>query len=261
MLRRILAISMVAGMTAAAVAPSQAQQMATIGSVSGVQPDAYGTPPGLTRRMLDTKMGVFANERVETQESAWAQIRFRDDTDFRVGSNSVVVLDRFLYDPQKKTGELALNVTQGMFRFVTGTMNKDGYKIRTPSAVIGVRGTDFLLEVTPAGGTRVAVIEGMVEITPLRGNQLTLVPPDNQGTVDEGGSAVVVEPVPEDAGGSSEEMTAWFDDDNSLGGGGSDGLSGAAQMRTFQPPIPPTVIPMVTPPPPPPPQMPSFKAF
>ncbi|MHB1216774.1 MAG: FecR family protein [Alphaproteobacteria bacterium] len=253
---------MIAGAFALAAAPGQTQQLASIGSVSGVQPDAFGTPPGQTRRTLAIQTDVFSSERIETQKSAWAQIRFRDDTDFRVGGNSVVVLDRFVYDPQKKSGELVLNVGQGMFRFVTGTMNKDGYKIQTPSAVIGVRGTDLLLQVTPAGDTRVAVISGQVVITPLRaGGQLTVIDPNNQGGVDNGGNSVKVEPVPGDASGSSDKMTAWFDSDGSLGsgdGGSANGLSGAAQLRTLQMnPTPPMVMPPPSPPPAaPPPQMP-----
>ena len=261
---------MIAGAFALAAAPSQSQtqQLASIGSISGVQPDAFGTPPGQTKRTLSIQADVFGSERVETKKSAWAQIRFRDDTDFRVGANSVVVLDKFVYDPQKKTGELVLNVGQGMFRFVTGTMNKDGYKIQTPSAVIGVRGTDLLVEVNAAGNTRVAVISGQAVITPLApGSQLTLVDPNNQGAVDNGGNTVTVTPVPTDAAGSSETMTAWFDDDGSLGNGGGDpasGLSGQSQLRALQTnPMPPIVTPPPPPPPPamspPPTQMPGMK--
>lgn len=265
MLRKFLTISMIAGAVALAAAPGQTQQLASIGSVSGVQPDAFGSPPGQTRRTLAIQTDVFTSERVETQKSAWAQIRFRDNTDFRVGANSVVVLDRFVFDPQKKTGEMAINVTQGVFRFVTGTMNKDGYKIHTPSAVIGVRGTDFLLEVEPGGDTRVAVIEGMVEITPLRASQTALIAPNNQGSVDNGGNSVKVEPVPGDASGSSEKMTAWFDSDGSLGNGGggpANGLSGQSQLRTFQTnPTPLVITPPPSAPPPaaPPSRMPGMK--
>jgi len=256
---------MIAGAFALAAVPAQTQQLASIGSVSGVQPDAFGTPPGQARRTLSIQTDVFSSERVETQKSGWAQIRFRDDTDFRVGGGSVVVLDKFVYDPQKKTGELVLNVGQGMFRFVTGTMNKDGYRIQTPSAVIGVRGTDVLVEVNAVGDTRVAVIEGQAIITPLRpGGQLTPVNPNNQGKVDKDGIEVKVDAVPGDAAGSSEKMTAWFDSDGSLGNGGGgppSGLSGQAQIRTLQgAPTPPVITPPPTSPAAsPPPRMPGMK--
>lgn len=266
MLRRVMTFSVIAGAFALAAAPgpSQAQQVASIGSVSGVQPDAFGTPPGQARRTLAVQSDVFGSERVETQKSAWAQIRFRDDTDFRVGANSSVVLDRFVYDPQKKSGELVLNATQGMFRFVTGTMNKDGYKVQTPSAVIGVRGTDYLLEVNPAGDTRVAVIEGQVEITPLAGGQTVVVGPNTQAKVENRSDRVVIDNTPGDVSGS-EKMTAWFDSDGSLGGGGGgstgSGLSGQAQIRTLQTAPTPVVTPTpVTPPPTPPPSS-GFRSF
>ncbi len=134
-----------------------------------------------------------------------------------------------------------------------------------PVAVIGVRGTDLLVEVTPAGDTRVAVIEGQAIITPLRpGGQLTPVNPNNEGKVDNGGIEVKIDAVPGDASGSSEKMTAWFDSDGSLGNGGGgppSGLSGQAQIRTLQgAPTPPVITPPPTSPAAsPPPRMPGMK--
>ena len=110
------------------------------------------------------------------------------------------MLDRFVFDPDRKTGELTLNVTQGMFRFVTGGMQKEAYRIRTPHATIGVRGTDFLLRVT-ATETSVAVIDGTVLMASLLpGAQGSAVPAGNAARNAAGG--IQVSPIPAGAAGS-----------------------------------------------------------
>jgi ferric-dicitrate binding protein FerR (iron transport regulator) len=193
------------------------QQTASIGAVNDVRSDAFGTPPGLDRRMLAVQSGVFANERIETGRNGWAQLRFNDSTDFRVGAGSTIVLDRFVYDPDKKAGELTIGVTEGVFRFVTGTMKSESYRIRTPNALIGVRGTDFLLAVAPDGSLKLAVNSGAVEIIPRVGNRSILVLPENVGTVDSTGTNAETQPVPDSAKGSVEKLVGWFDGAGSLG--------------------------------------------
>jgi hypothetical protein len=52
-----------------------------------------------------------------------------------------VTLDKAIYDPATRKGELVLRATTGAFRFVSGSGPKEGYKIGTPLGTIGVRGT------------------------------------------------------------------------------------------------------------------------
>ena len=75
------------------------------------------------------------------------RIRFGDATSLRIGSESLVSLDEFIYAPFKRS-KMTLTLSKGVFRFVTGKMSKRAYKIITPTATIGVRGTDFLATVT-----------------------------------------------------------------------------------------------------------------
>lgn len=228
-------------------APAGTQQTAAIGSVNEVRSDAFGTPPGLERRSLAVQSGVFQNERIETGRDAWAQLRFNDATDFRVGGGSTVVLDRFIYDPDKKAGELTIGVTQGVFRFVTGTMKPESYRIRTPSALIGVRGTDFVLAVAPNGSLRLAVNSGAVEIIPFVGNRSIIVLPENVGTVDSTGANAETQPVPDSAKGSVKSLVEWFDSEGSLGpiafdAAGKDAPGGGLSNQTLRGVAVPTVI-------------------
>ncbi|MFO0997554.1 MAG: FecR family protein [Alphaproteobacteria bacterium] len=238
MMRRF-SVALAAASALALTAGPAGTQPAAIGSVNEVRADAFGTPPGLERRALAAKAGVFASERIDTGKEAWAQLRFVDSTDFRVGSGSTVVLDRFVFDPDKKAGELTINATQGVFRFVTGTMKSESYRIRTPSALIGVRGTDFVLAVAANGAMRVAVNSGAVEIIPLIGNRAFIVAAGNQGTADPGGGNVEIQPIPDSAKGSTKTFIGWFDPDGALGpfafdSAGKDAVNDALTNQTLR---------------------------
>lgn len=91
---------------------------------------------------LSTGSGVHANEIIKTGDASSAQLLFVDQTSLTVGAKSEVKLDRFVYDP-KGNGKVVMNAGRGVFRFVSGTQNKKSYRINTPVATIGVRGTVF----------------------------------------------------------------------------------------------------------------------
>ena len=115
---------------------------------------------------------VFAGETVKTSGSASTVIRFQDQTQIQVGSNSSIVLDKFVYDPASGTGDAAIKFGTGVFRFITGDIkNKDAVKLTTPTTSLTIRGTKFILAVAADGTTSVGVLEGAVEVSPCGGNQ------------------------------------------------------------------------------------------
>ena len=146
-----------------------------IGSVSIVNIGAYGTLPGESTERLYVRDDVFVDERIQTVKKANAQIRFIDDTDLYLGPSSEVLLDSFIFDPNQNTGEFVAELGLGVFRFVTGEMPADSVSVLTPVATIGVRGTDFLVEVTEGGDEatilciRIEVYDGAVTATPREG--------------------------------------------------------------------------------------------
>jgi hypothetical protein len=72
---------------------------------------------------------------------------FADQTTLSVGPRSELRLDRYVYDPNRSVGDVAVSLTSGALRFVSGRQDPSSYQVRTPVATIGVRGTivDFLL--------------------------------------------------------------------------------------------------------------------
>lgn len=116
------------------------------------------------KRVLEPEAPVFAGDRIETGQIGTAQVRFRDDTKLVIGPNSSMVIDAFVFNNDDTAREISINVVKGAFRFITGNSRKDAYTITTPTATIGVRGTEFDIAVEREGTTRVANFEGETEI-------------------------------------------------------------------------------------------------
>jgi hypothetical protein len=110
-----------------------------IGNVTSVKPQAEGVHSGNTRT-LSTGVDVHASETIRTGDAGVAGLRFRDNSNLSVGPKSVVRLDKFVYDPNRSTGSVAVEATRGSFRFVTGSQNRGDVKIKTPHGTLGIRG-------------------------------------------------------------------------------------------------------------------------
>jgi hypothetical protein len=165
----------------AAAEPEPSGPVRRIGEVTGVKTYAYGTVPGRDRAAKFPRYDLFTDELIETVRGSALHAVFADGTDFRMGPDSAVRLDRYLYDPDRGDGEMVVNLGEGVFRFVSGKMAKDAVAIGTPDVTIGIRGTDFIVEVD-GQGTRVSVIEGEVEITPNGGGAAVSVGPSSVAT-------------------------------------------------------------------------------
>lgn len=110
-----------------------------IGKATSVKPQAEGTHSGGTRT-LSGGTDVYSKETVRTGDSGQADLRFLDNSNLNVGPKSNVRLDKFVYDPNKSAGAVAIQATRGSFRFVTGSQGGGSYQIKTPYGTLGVRG-------------------------------------------------------------------------------------------------------------------------
>jgi hypothetical protein len=147
-----LAIGLLAACWSAAAAAQDAP--ASIGTVT--QQSFNGAVGTLqqTRRDLVYNLPVYGDEQVSTGNKGTTALQFIDRTTLQVGANSNIMLDRFVYDPAKGTGDAALRFSSGVFRFVSGTFkNKDGYQLTTPSASLSIRGTKVVVFVDDRGNS------------------------------------------------------------------------------------------------------------
>lgn len=95
---------------------------------------------------------ISESDRIETGPKGGAALTMADGTVVTIGPNASVTLTSMRYEPVSQTGNLALQIVQGALRMITGSLGKtqpENVKVTTPTAVIGVRGTDFIVEVKP----------------------------------------------------------------------------------------------------------------
>jgi len=162
-----------------------AQQGSQIGVAAAVNPDAQGTPPSAETRTLEVGVNVQANERIVTSANGQAQMLFLDESAFTVGPNSDLVLDEFVFDPSTGTGRIALTAAKGVFRMVGGKISKrTPVTLKTPTAVIGIRGGIALVNVADNGAT---------QATFLFGDQMTVDTGGGQQAVNRPGFTVTAE--------------------------------------------------------------------
>jgi Uncharacterized protein conserved in bacteria len=94
--------------------------------------------------VLRARVGL--GEQVITAPASMLQIVLLDRSNFTVGANARVTIDRFVYDPSRSASAIGASVAKGAFRFISGRSvhNMPGKTaITTPVASIGVRGTIF----------------------------------------------------------------------------------------------------------------------
>ena len=84
-----------------------------------------------------------------------------DDSQVRLTEHSELIIDEFIYDPDPSKSKMALQFASGTARFITGklaTIDKENILIQTPSATIGIRGTDFTVTVDELGRSLVILL-------------------------------------------------------------------------------------------------------
>ena len=92
-------------------------------------------------RVLEIQGAVYTGDQIVSGPNGIAQIRFIDDTRLVVGPNSRLRIDEFVFDANNTAQKVTINAVKGAFRFISGNSPHEAYSIRTPTMVIGVRGT------------------------------------------------------------------------------------------------------------------------
>ena len=107
---------------------------------------------------LNTNIESYDN--VET-ENGRLKIKFVDETQISLTEHTLVEITEYVYDPDPSKSKMAMNFVQGTARFATGGLGlvpKENIQIDTPTAVIGIRGTDFTTTVDELGRSLVILL-------------------------------------------------------------------------------------------------------
>jgi len=131
----------------------------------GVVSDHKGTACSIERnkQKLDGAKGAgIESMDIYATGGCVSNITFKDDTKVRVNENSRLLIDDFVFDPRvSDAGRLALKVGAGTVRYASGQIAKNNpqqVSIKTPTAAIAVRGTDFTMTVDESGGSLVILL-------------------------------------------------------------------------------------------------------
>ena len=135
---------------------------AAVGTIT----EQVNAPPSIVRKALTLSAskgsGIEADDNVRTTAGK-VGITFTDNTRVQINENSKLVIDSFVFDPnaKKSAGKLAMNVALGTVRYTSGKVahnNPDSVRIKSPTATVAVRGTDFTLTVDEIGRSTIILL-------------------------------------------------------------------------------------------------------
>lgn len=166
-LTRILGLLFITWCT---LSPAQAaaSEAGAIGTVTLVIGKAYIAEDN-SNRLIKQNTQIFTGDRIITRANGHVHIRFRDKGLVSVRPNSKLYIEQYEFNsesPDKST--IKLNLEKGVARSVSGTGAKaarDRFRMNTPIAAIGVRGTDFVVSASHEN-IRAIVNEGIIVVAP-----------------------------------------------------------------------------------------------
>jgi hypothetical protein len=137
---------------------------------------------GSATSQINVGDGLLRDETVRTGLDSAARLVMSDSTNLSLGPNASLKLDRTVFNDEHTYREIAIRLTTGAFRFVTGNSDKTAYKITTALATIGVRGTtlDFLQR---RGLTMVTLQHGAASVCAIGGQCVELTQPGDTAVI------------------------------------------------------------------------------
>src|ERR1044071_7536399 len=216
------------GSTALTLAGPAAAQ-SKVGVTSATDGDPLGKPPAENERVLRIGIDVQANEVVTTTATDRAHLVFLAAPALTVGPNARLTIDKFVYDPNSKTGDLAITASQGVLRLVGGKISKTNpITINTPAGTIGIRGGIGMFGIR-GGQTTAGFLFGFSTSLAGGGQTQTMTRPNSFSIINNGGSPSLPSLLP--PGGLNALIGSLSLANNNSGKGGSGGAGGNADSK------------------------------
>ena len=176
---------------AAGLAADPAHAQARVGEAAVVQNEVVRVMGSATSQ-INVGDGVLRDEIVRTGLASAARLVMADSTNLSLGPSSTIKLDRTVFDDEHSYRDIAIRLTTGAFRFVTGHSDKNAYKITTSLATIGVRGT-VLDILSQRGRTTVVLQEGASLVCTIGGQCIDLTQPGDTAVITSTGGRVTIQ--------------------------------------------------------------------
>lgn len=150
------AVAVLAALSVAA--PLSAQERA--GRATAVQPAAFQAT-GAVGFAVKKNADIYRQARIYTKQYGTIEIRLEDGTNLTVAPNASLVIDDYVFAGESRPGSLALSLSRGAMRLVSGRMPEEDVSVTTSVATIGVRGTIIWVNAVSDQETQVWVTEGI----------------------------------------------------------------------------------------------------
>jgi hypothetical protein len=175
---------------AAIVTMSSAQAETRVGEAVLVKNEVLRVAPAAASQ-INVGDGLLRDETVRTGADSATRLVMIDSTNLSLGPNASLKLDRTVFNDEHSYRDIAIKLTTGAFRFVTGHSEKAAYKITTPLATIGVRGT--ILDILSQRGRTVVVLqEGASRVCATSGQCIELTQPGDTAVITSVGGRVTI---------------------------------------------------------------------
>jgi hypothetical protein len=143
-------------------------------------------------RPVNVGDSMLRDEVVRTGIDSAARFVMADSTNLSIGPSATLKLDRTVFNDEHSYRDIAVRLTTGAFRFVTGHSEKTAYKITTPLATIGVRGT-ILDILSQRGRSTVVLQEGAASVCTLSLQCVQLTQPGDTAVITATGGRSVIQ--------------------------------------------------------------------
>jgi hypothetical protein len=129
---------------AALSGPVVAQSEDGVGMIVASRGEVIALSNGGSRELKQGDF-IFVNDEIITSNRSFAVLQFEDGAKVTVRPDSTMIVETYMYNGNDGD-EATLNLVEGGLRVITGAMaktNPENYKVKTPVALMGVRGTEF----------------------------------------------------------------------------------------------------------------------
>ena len=128
---------------------NSAHAQAIAGTVKTLLGSAY-VQRGSERIPVAKEMPLYSKDVIVTASSAFVGIVLSDGTKITAGANASLNLANYEFNEDTKKGAMKVNVTKGVIQVASGVLGKtsrENVQFNTPVATIGIRGTNFVIDV------------------------------------------------------------------------------------------------------------------
>jgi len=189
-LSRTVVVALVFGSIVTLMAARQAQAQTRVGEAVLVKNEVVRVAAS-SATQINVGDSLLRDEVVRTGLDSAARLVMADSTNLSLGPGATIRLDRTVFNDEHSYRDIAIRLSSGAFRFVTGHSEKTAYKITTPLATIGVRGTilDILSKKTM---TIVALQEGASRVCTVSFQCTELTQPGDTAVITSAGGKVTI---------------------------------------------------------------------